>query len=73
MSGITDSPKKLTKDHDYVIQGSTVGEILDSMDSLPRDATVDWVDFYEEKTLVTRKVTVGIGVKYGTQNSDHSE
>lgn len=64
MSGITDPPAKLSKGHDYVIQGSTVGEILDSMEGLPRDAVVEWVDFYEEKTLNTKTVTAGIGVKY---------
>jgi len=63
--GITDPPKKLNKGGGYVIQGSTVGELLDSMEGLPREATVEWVDFYEEKTIATRVVTAGIGVRLG--------
>lgn len=63
MSGLTDPPKKQSKDADYVVQGSTVGELVDQLSVLPRSCVVEWVDYYEERTISTRRVTAGIGLK----------
>lgn len=63
MSGLTDPAQKGKRNADHVVQGSTVGELVDQLSVLPRDSAVEWVDFYEERTLSTRRVTAGIGLK----------
>jgi hypothetical protein len=61
MGGLTEPAPKKGREGEYIAQGSTVGELLDSLSVLPRDSKVVWVDFYEERTIATKTVTAGIG------------
>ena len=68
--GITDPPKaKLIPHYEKVVQGSTAGELIKQLKELPEDASVVWVDSYEEDLRGFPEyrdiiVTVGMGFKW---------
>lgn len=48
--GITEPPeKKRVAYYEDTIQGSTVAELMDQLSTLPPNATVKWVDSFEDE------------------------
>lgn len=68
--GITDPPRaKLVPHYEKVVQGSTAGELIKQLKELPEEASVVWVDSYEEDLRAFPEsrdivVTVGMGFKW---------
>lgn len=59
--GMTDPAPRKGPKSEALVQGATVEELLEDLSKLPASWEVDFVDFYEQRTLATRTVTVAIG------------